>query len=542
MPTISNSSVRSDLPTRERLTAVSNELATSTSKTGSSSDVERFSAFGKTSTTASQSKRTSVVSRSDTKGFTDVSEVDRLSDEEQDQLLPLPQGWPRLQDQIFRRRALSFKKPVSTSIDHAISHIQKLQDRLEEWARDVEFEIMSRKTNSSCATSVCCSNRDSATSARERTVTDTRGSDRRHIRFAPTSAASVEASESTLESRQSENVTDLSIQGIGAIMPPGLEMEIEAEIPTLGAEEVIDETVTLLGRLETDRRDTADRLEEEKKRSDMLRARIDKLAEKRMYELPLAVQHEHEACALDISELQWHVAYRGRQEARIRSKVDIAEVLNSRLLEDINFVKTHSPLVEEKLELELEAMHKIQDAQMQTNDELAKTVEKLKQTESKSEEAHGKAEMERAHIKKELDTVRQALHEISTELDEARKTFTSYTQQCDDSRRKLQDNVQEQIVLETKNENARAAEKMQGKKVKQVKEKIVEAEFEHRKLKDENTKMASDKDSRSTILKKEDNEMEYEAQSKLSTLRETQHKNKEMKMEIEDIGEKLAAW
>ena len=50
---------------------------------------------------------------------------------------------------------------------------------------------------------------------------------------------------------------------------------------------------------------------------------------------------EHEACSMDINELNWHVSYRSRIESRIKNKVAIAEVLNSRLKEDIEFVQKH---------------------------------------------------------------------------------------------------------------------------------------------------------------------------------------------------------
>lgn len=64
----------------------------------------------------------------------------------------------------------------------------------------------------------------------------------------------------------------------------------DEELPQLGAEEVIDEVVTLLGRLESDRQDTEDSLEKEKKRVVWLQGKIDRLAQKRLVELPKAVQ------------------------------------------------------------------------------------------------------------------------------------------------------------------------------------------------------------------------------------------------------------
>ena len=50
---------------------------------------------------------------------------------------------------------------------------------------------------------------------------------------------------------------------------------------------------------------------------------------------------EHDESIMDLNELQWHVSYSSRNEERIKGRVDIAEVLNRRLKEDIEFVKKH---------------------------------------------------------------------------------------------------------------------------------------------------------------------------------------------------------
>lgn len=50
---------------------------------------------------------------------------------------------------------------------------------------------------------------------------------------------------------------------------------------------------------------------------------------------------EHEACASDINELNWHVVYRGRRLSRLRSEVDKAQSLNTSLLEEIAHNKKH---------------------------------------------------------------------------------------------------------------------------------------------------------------------------------------------------------
>ena len=50
---------------------------------------------------------------------------------------------------------------------------------------------------------------------------------------------------------------------------------------------------------------------------------------------------EHDACAVDIIELEWHVAYTERHLERSRAKMVAAESLNASLKEDIAFVKEH---------------------------------------------------------------------------------------------------------------------------------------------------------------------------------------------------------
>lgn len=61
---------------------------------------------------------------------------------------PLPEGWPRLQEKLFKRRNLYFRKPVSASISNVIHHLQKLQNKLEAWSREVELEILSQHSSS----------------------------------------------------------------------------------------------------------------------------------------------------------------------------------------------------------------------------------------------------------------------------------------------------------------------------------------------------------------------------------------------------------
>eukprot|EP00057_Strongylocentrotus_purpuratus_P005193 XP_003730402.1 PREDICTED: uncharacterized protein LOC100894094 [Strongylocentrotus purpuratus] len=301
-------------------------------------------------------------------GRSDSAEGDSGIDEEKespsfdkqealDKVYPLPAGWPRLQDKLFKRRAMFFRKPMSPSIAKAAEQLRLLQDRIEAWSREVELDILSRRSSVISAASeaskqaVPPSRGGGDVSTR---LTQADGKVRKQLRF----ATDTDRTESSMTSLSSSHYPtpapprgtpglasscDFTVQGVGTEISDmdSLADIAEETVPHLGAEEVIDEVVTLLGRLETDRGDTDELFKKEQVRVGWLQGKIDRISQKRLYELPKVVQQEHEACATDIAELKWHNAYRGRQKDRIQNQVENAEMLNSRLKEDIAFVEKH---------------------------------------------------------------------------------------------------------------------------------------------------------------------------------------------------------
>lgn len=65
---------------------------------------------------------------------------------------------------------------------------------------------------------------------------------------------------------------------------------MDTTVPYLGAEEAIEEVLTLLARLENDRQETENALQREKERVVRLGAKIDFHCRRRMKELPAVVQ------------------------------------------------------------------------------------------------------------------------------------------------------------------------------------------------------------------------------------------------------------
>ena len=61
-------------------------------------------------------------------------------------------------------------------------------------------------------------------------------------------------------------------------------------VPYLGAEEVLEEVITLLARMEAERQDTEMKIKEERHRVKILAEKIDQLSQLALEQLPMAVQ------------------------------------------------------------------------------------------------------------------------------------------------------------------------------------------------------------------------------------------------------------
>ncbi|XP_064605202.1 coiled-coil domain-containing protein 178-like [Liolophura sinensis] len=475
----------------------------------------------------------------------DVSHDGDVQLEEHDTLGPLPANWPRV-PALQRRRSCELSNIMYPCVNKAVSHLELVQSIIEEWFRRGEEDSASRQSSRMSSRQTSCS----GGSPSRQTLKF--GTDESTVEeFAASRRKSQTLSASSRSSGDSDSKTDLSILGIGGKVEKADESveeksagdvihEAEADVPYLGAEDVIEEVMTLLARLDNDRQLTEEKLKNEKSKVQNLEDRMEALGMKRLVDLPELVQQEHEACILDVNELQWHVAYSSRSEDRIRNKTNIAEVLNKRLKEDIAFVDKHIPLVQEKLELELSAMEKIRLAQLETNKELELTLTRQAKTESKSREANQKAESERALIRKELGAVRNELSAISNELADAERAFNTYTHQANDITQHLKQNQQEKSVLEVRNENAKYAEEMQAAKVRELDTLITEAEFEHRRLTNENQQLQQDLDLRKADNARQISEMHIKKKKKEKNLRRMTIKNKEVDMEIQDAEDKIA--
>ncbi|KAM7122320.1 coiled-coil domain-containing protein 178 [Ciconia maguari] len=157
-------------------------------------------------------------------------------------------------------------------------------------------------------------------------------------------------------------------------------------------EALLLEVTELIKRLEADREEAEKALELEKQRRKKLGMKIDCMSLWRLQQLPAAVQKEYEMCAQDTLELQWHFDCKSRQLRQVQNQILKTETVNRKIQEDIDFMKKHSPLLEEKLNLEGEAVKDVLLAYEKTSKiysdvccELMEIQKTMKRTDEESE-------------------------------------------------------------------------------------------------------------------------------------------------------------
>lgn len=480
----------------------------------------------------------------------EIHDKDKL-EEGRDIVPSLPEGWPQFRNRSWRRRSCELVKSTSSCVRKAVSHLHKLQDLIDAfYMTDLPDEKgKNGKQRSSVVLDLDAKDKEELSESQgpleDSTHLSSASSHGRRIRWLLSSASlgnieeEMTSVEPRLESSASGATLEVRGRSAGTVMSKVSTPKSAAGEIVPKEYDVIEEVITLLGRMESDRLSTQDGLVKERERVQFLRNEIDAQAYKRMHDLPLAVQREHEACAIDINELRWHCAYQGRIEARIKERVHHAEVRHTKVLQDLSNIQKHCPLVEEKLDLEGEAMSSIQLKQDETDEELSNTLDRLEATERKTAEAQGKATQERALIKQEVDVVRNELNAVSDELAQLRMYYTSNTHTMNDIRNTLTENAEQLVVLERREERIKALEATQQDKVQRIREKIVEQEAEHIKLVDENNKLKTEKQITQASMESENSKLELEIKNASKKLKDLTRRIKESKAENSKLNMKL---
>ena len=178
----------------------------------------------------------------------------------------------------------------------------------------------------------------------------------------------------------------------------------------LSAGGVLEEVLVLLARLELHRKRLELKLNQEKSSQVKLKDKIENFAIKRCIELPKKVQEEHDACITDITELNWHISFSTKNERKLLHNVELNEAAFEKLLQELTDIKNNTPLIEEKIKIELDLIKRIRIAQNDVDLLLKKAYERLAFSQEQMQVSETKAQREREQIEADLANSKRELN------------------------------------------------------------------------------------------------------------------------------------
>lgn len=333
----------------------------------------------------------------------------------------MPDNWTNFD--FKRKKSCILSNVYSTCVTKAINHLEALQDSIDKW-----FLIFLQKLNFSNKNVFKYNKNDKRMNQLDKALPSSQTSaesSKRFLNYVKQKSSIKNKSSLNLkqELRFNEKVfiedssSSLVVNGRGADISKTSDdksqmvvIENQAPIDDLRAGGVLEEILLLIARLEHDRKRTESLLKRERQNLNMLKGHIENLALKRAVELPLKVQHEHDACITDITELNWHISFNSKAERKLLRKVEIEERLHKHLTEEIATIKNNTPLIEEKIKTELTLIEKILSAQRDVDEFVNKSKNRLAATQDKSEASYSKAAKEREAIQADLSSCKRELN------------------------------------------------------------------------------------------------------------------------------------
>lgn len=253
------------------------------------------------------------------------------------------------------------------------------------------------------------------------------------------------------------------LEDVAAVIKP-LDLVVEEKlepIEDIKMGGILEELLILFVRLETDRRRTEAKLQNEKENFIRLKSHIENISYKRAVDLPAKVQQEHDACIMDITELNWHISFNIKSETKLKRKVEVEQKVYEKLKEEIAAINQTVPLIEEKCQIEAVLLQKILDAQADVDELVKKAQDKYDATMEKSRQAHQKAEKERANILADIAQCKRELNKARKRLHEAEEAAASNLKVLEESQIKMSDNTtQERKEMSRKGQLKQKNEKL----------------------------------------------------------------------------------
>ncbi|XP_075070516.1 coiled-coil domain-containing protein 178 [Mixophyes fleayi] len=331
----------------------------------------------------------------------------------------------------------------------------------------------------------------------------------------------------------------LHIRGAGLIdkdfLCPGEDLSLK-----LHTEAVMSEVMQLIWRLETEHQEAEEALKLEKKRKQGLTTQIDVLSQWKLSNLPEAVQKEYDACAEDLSELKWHICCKKQELEKAQRKSAKTEAVNSKLEEEIDFIRKQRPLLDEKLNHEGDATSRIKQAQSEATALLNAAEVKLKASHMSFEKVTAEANRERSDMAVQLAEVKRTLQICRDNLHNAENIWAECTSELFNTDRKTEDGKKLYSELQSERQQVTEGEDSWNQQVVNLKYELDDQEKKNKDLTDVYSRHSQEAGIMESNFKSQLSDLEQQLHKELHALRDLEYENKTLNLENEDMSIKIS--
>ncbi|XP_072267371.1 coiled-coil domain-containing protein 178 isoform X2 [Pyxicephalus adspersus] len=397
---------------------------------------------------------------------------------------------------LARRRSCELVNTPLPCVNKALHHIEKLEGKI----KDGFVEDIDQKRSATCAFSVC--------------------NEEEHIDVPVESPI-------------------LRIMGVGLFDKDSLEPGADVSLK-LDTEAVISEVIKLIWRLEADRQEAEEALNLENKRKQGLLRQIDVLSLWKLNILPEAVQKEYDACVQDFSELRWHISRKKQELETAQVKAAKTQEVNTRLQEEIAFIETHRPLLDEKLNHEGDDMAKIRQAQEEATLLLNEAENKLKAAILSFEKVTAEANEERSVMAAKLAEVRRTLQVCRDNLSHSETIWAKCTSDLMDTERKIEEGKKLYSELITEKQQLTESEISWRQQETDIKYELDDQEKKNKHLTNLYDRVSKEAKEMECDIQSQLTHLEQLLHNKLHALRDLEYENKTLTLENEDLSVRIS--
>ncbi|KAG8570933.1 hypothetical protein GDO81_011473 [Engystomops pustulosus] len=303
---------------------------------------------------------------------------------------------------------------------------------------------------------------------------------------------------------------------------------------------VISEVVQLIWRLENDRQEAEEALKLEKERKGRLVTQIDLLSKWKLYNFPEAVQKEYDVCAQDHSELQWLISCKKQELEKARETMAKTEAVKIRLEEKIDFIEKHRPLLDDKLNLEGDAMSRIKQAQAEATILLNEADIKRMSAQMSFEKVTAEANQERNKMAAKVADLKRNLQSCRDNLSNSEKKWEEYSTDLVNTDKQIEDGKKLYSDLLSEKQQLIESENSWNQQVNDLKYELDAEEKKYKDLSNIYSTLSQEAEILESDFQAQLSDLEQQLHKKLHALRGLEYENKTLDLENEDMSIKTA--